>query len=47
MGYQKHETDDSEMNPATSFQSQAAEGDIMAKQGDCRKAIEAYTKVLS
>ena len=29
----------------SSFQSLAAEGDILAKQGDYRKAIDAYTKV--
>ena len=29
----------------SSFQSQAAEGDIMAKQGEYKKAIESYTKV--
>ncbi|KAI8848574.1 hypothetical protein BC829DRAFT_393872, partial [Chytridium lagenaria] len=28
-----------------SFQSLAAEGDILAKQGDFRKAIDAYSKV--
>ncbi|KAJ3225287.1 Tetratricopeptide repeat protein 25 [Clydaea vesicula] len=32
--------------PVSSFQSYAAEGDILAKQGDLRKAIEAYTKAL-
>ena len=32
--------------PKSSFQSYAAEGDILAKQGDFRKAVEAYTKVL-
>jgi len=31
----------------SSFQSLAAEGDILAKQGDFRKAIEAYSKVRS
>ncbi len=31
----------------SSFQTQAAEGDIMAKQGDFRKAIESYTRVYS
>jgi hypothetical protein len=29
----------------SSFQSYAAEGDILAKQGNFLKAIEAYTKV--
>ena len=29
----------------SSFQSYAAEGDILAKQGNTLKAIEAYTKV--
>ncbi|KAJ3412321.1 Tetratricopeptide repeat protein 25 [Chytridiales sp. JEL 0842] len=33
--------------PVTSFQSYAAEGDILAKQGDYRKSIEAYTKALN
>ena len=32
--------------PVSSFQSYAAEGDILAKQGDYRKAIDAYSKVL-
>jgi hypothetical protein len=32
--------------PVSSFQSYAAEGDILAKQGEFRKAIDAYTKVL-
>ncbi|KAI8837271.1 hypothetical protein BJ741DRAFT_604269 [Chytriomyces cf. hyalinus JEL632] len=39
--------DTSENNePVSSFQSLFAEGDILAKQGDYRKAIEAYTKAL-
>jgi tetratricopeptide (TPR) repeat protein len=33
--------------PVTSFQSLAAEGDTLAKQGEYRKAIEAYTKALA
>ncbi|KAI9337886.1 hypothetical protein DFJ73DRAFT_798360 [Zopfochytrium polystomum] len=33
--------------PVSSFQSYAAEGDILAKQGDFKKAIEAYTKALA
>ncbi|KAJ3086050.1 Tetratricopeptide repeat protein 25 [Quaeritorhiza haematococci] len=33
--------------PVSSFQSYAAEGDLLAKQGDYRKAIEAYTKALN
>ncbi|KAJ3332050.1 Tetratricopeptide repeat protein 25 [Blyttiomyces sp. JEL0837] len=37
---------DSEGEPVSSFQSYAAEGDILAKQGDFRKAIEAYSKAL-
>lgn len=32
--------------PVSSFQSLAAEGDILAKQGEYRKAIDAYTKAL-
>ncbi|KAJ8328399.1 hypothetical protein O5D80_003756 [Batrachochytrium dendrobatidis] len=32
--------------PVSSFQSYAAEGDILAKQGDFRKAIGAYSKAL-
>lgn len=36
---------DDEGGPVSSFQSYAAEGDILAKQGDYRKSIEAYTKV--
>jgi hypothetical protein len=35
----------SEEEPVVSFQIHAAEGDIMAKQGDFKKAIECYTKV--
>lgn len=35
-----------EEQPVSSFQSLAAEGDILAKQGDFRKAIEAYSKVI-
>jgi hypothetical protein len=31
--------------PVSSFQTYAAEGDLYGKQGDVRKAIEAYTKV--
>ncbi|KAG5455607.1 MAG: hypothetical protein BJ554DRAFT_4918 [Olpidium bornovanus] len=38
--------DESEANgPVSSFQSLAAEADILAKQGDYRKAIDAFTKV--
>lgn len=33
--------------PVSSFQSYAAEGDILAKQGDYKKAIEAYSKALT
>lgn len=33
--------------PVSSFQSYAAEGDILAKQGDYRKAIDAYSKALT
>nr|KAJ3419653.1 hypothetical protein HK105_006695 [Polyrhizophydium stewartii] len=36
--------DSVEGGPVSSFQSYAAEGDILAKQGDYRKAIEAYSK---
>ncbi|KAI8916067.1 hypothetical protein EDD86DRAFT_186113 [Gorgonomyces haynaldii] len=42
----KQEEEEEEM-PVSSFQSYAAEGDIMAKQGDFHKAIEAYTKALA
>lgn len=35
----------SDEEPVISFQTHAAEGDIMAKQGDFKKAIESYTKV--
>lgn len=38
---------DDEGGPVSSFQSYAAEGDILAKQGDYRKSIEAYTKALT
>lgn len=31
--------------PVSSFQSYSAEGDNLAKQGDYRKAVEAYSKV--
>lgn len=34
-----------EGGPVSSFQSLAAEGDILYKQGDLKKAIEAYSKV--
>ena len=37
--------DGQELLPVSSFQSYAAEGDRLAKQGDYRKAIEAYSKV--
>jgi hypothetical protein len=41
------ESDTSEVKaPVSSFSSYAAEGDILEKQGDYRKAIEAYTKVI-
>lgn len=33
------------LKPKSSFQSYAAEADILQKQGDFRKAIEIYTKV--
>lgn len=36
---------DNEDGSVSTFQSLAAEGDILAKMGDYRKAIEAYTKV--
>ncbi|KAI8924809.1 hypothetical protein BC831DRAFT_463705 [Entophlyctis helioformis] len=39
--------DSEEGGPVSSFQSYAAEGDILAKQGDYRKAIEAYSKALT
>ncbi|KAJ1334367.1 hypothetical protein BSLG_008096 [Batrachochytrium salamandrivorans] len=38
------ELDREEDSPVSSFQSYAAEGDILAKQGNYRKAIEAYSK---
>ena len=43
----EHDDDDTETEglPVSSFQSYAAEADILAKQGDYRKAIDAYTKV--
>jgi hypothetical protein len=31
--------------PVSSFQSYIAEGDILTKQSEYRKAIDAYTKV--
>ncbi len=31
----------------SSFQSYAAEGDMLAKQGEYRKAIDAYGKVVN
>ncbi len=40
--------DDSETEdggPVATFQSYIAEGDILAKQGEFRKSIEAYSKV--
>eukprot|EP00158_Paraphelidium_tribonemae_P007175 Partr_v1_DN28138_c0_g1_i1_m55886 putative Tetratricopeptide repeat domain 25 len=44
----KSEDDLSEVaGPVSSFQSQSAEGDIMAKQGEYRKAVEAYTRALN
>ncbi|KAI9203623.1 uncharacterized protein BJ171DRAFT_623115 [Polychytrium aggregatum] len=45
-GRQEDKDSDEEGN-LSSFQSHAAEGDILAKQGDYRKAIEAYTKALT
>ena len=39
--------DQDEGGPVSSFQSYAAEGDILAKQGDFRKSIAAYTKALN
>lgn len=44
-----HEYDGEESEvegPVSSFQTHSAEGDILAKQGDYRKAIDAYTKAL-
>ena len=41
--------DDSETEeggPVATYQSYIAEGDILAKQGEFRKSIEAYSKVL-
>ena len=38
--------DASEDGPVSSFQSYAAEGDLLAKQGEFHKAIEAYNKVI-
>lgn len=32
-------------HPVSSFQSYAAEGDLLAKQSEYRKSIEAYTQV--
>ena len=32
-------------SPASSFQNQCTDGDIMVKQGEFKKAIEAYTRV--
>jgi hypothetical protein len=37
---------DVEEGPVATFQSYLAEGDILSKQGELRKAIEAYSKVL-
>ena len=36
---------DAEEGPVATFQSYLAEGDILSKQGELRKAIEAYSKV--
>ena len=44
----KRMMDDLESNeegPVASFQSYVAEGDILTKQSEFRKAIEAYSKV--
>lgn len=40
----QHDLDSEAEVPASSFQSYLAEGDILSKQGDFRKSIEAYTK---
>eukprot|EP00842_Homolaphlyctis_polyrhiza_P005083 jgi/Hompol1/5576/HPOL_000428-RA len=44
---EEFDLDSEEGGPVSSFQSYAAEGDILAKQGDYRKAIEAYSKALT
>jgi hypothetical protein len=40
-----HYDNESEEGPVSTFQSYAAEGDILAKRSNYKKAIEAYTKV--
>lgn len=39
------DAEDDPNHPVSSFQSYYAEGDLLAKQGDYAKAIEAYSKV--
>ena len=46
MVQREYEDSENEEGPVASFQSYIAEGDILAKQGDFRKAIEAYSKVM-
>ena len=45
IGVGADEDGSAEGGPVSSFQSLQAEGDLLAKQGDLRKAIEAYSKV--
>ena len=39
------ESSSQDEGPVSSFQSYIAEGDILTKQSEYRKAIDAYTKV--
>jgi hypothetical protein len=41
----EYDNDSQEEGPVSSFQSYVAEGDMLAKQGEYRKAIDAYSKV--
>ncbi|KAJ3053620.1 Tetratricopeptide repeat protein 25, partial [Rhizoclosmatium hyalinum] len=47
MGRDDSSDEDEPKEPVSSFQSLYAEGDILAKQGDYKKAIIAYTKALA
>lgn len=41
------DSDTEDGGPVATYQSYIAEGDILSKQGEFRKSIEAYSKVFS